>query len=99
MDILSGDSLNALETDDIPLSENEARLLNIVSKNNAVDKKQLYNRLIILFILFIIFSSPPIKSLINKFIPQTADSQYFEIAVKATLFIATVCILTIFKFV
>ena len=88
----TGDELTQLPFDKSIPTHNEILIVDNLFKQ----KQNLFNKilekskdLVILAILFIIFSLPQFDFFLNKFIPSTNNSLYILIGAKAFLFIFT----------
>lgn len=84
-----GDMIAQLPSDQTVPSHNEIRIVETLFK----DKKTMFDmilqntkNILVLGVLFIIFSSPPVENLIKKLVTITNKSEYILIGVKALLF-------------
>lgn len=85
-----GDDIKQLPVDKIPPTHQELTIVNSLFKEqkNIFDKiLEKSKDLLILAILFILFSLPLINDFINKYIPITNKSFYILIGIKAFLFV------------
>jgi hypothetical protein len=83
------DNIAQLPTDVIEPTPQEVQILNTLfgeTKKNKNFNLELKN-LIILFILFIILSTPQVNQLLEKFISISLKSIYINILIKAIIFI------------
>ena len=84
-----GDIIEQLPFDQTVPSHNEIRLVDTLfqQKKSIIDKILSNTKdILIIGILFVIFSLPPVDALIKKFITITEKSPYILIGVKASLF-------------
>jgi hypothetical protein len=84
-----GDNIAQLPTDVIEPTPQELQLLNTLfgeTKKNRNFNLEIKN-LFVLFILFILLSSPQFNQLLEKFINITSKSIYINILLKAIIFI------------
>ena len=83
-----GDIIEQLPSDQTVPSHNEIRIIDTLfkQKKGVIDKILKNTKdILIIGILFVIFSLPPIDELIKRFVPITATSPYILIGVKALL--------------
>jgi len=84
-----GDIIEQLPSDQTVPSHNEIRLVDtLFREKKGIMYKILTNTkdILIIGILFVIFSLPPVDTLIKKFITITENSPYILVGVKALLF-------------
>jgi hypothetical protein len=84
-----GDIIEQLPSDQTVPSHNEIRIIDTLfqQKKGVVDKILKNTKdILIIGVLFVIFSLPPVDELIKRFITITTTSNYILIGVKALLF-------------
>lgn len=94
-----GDIIEQLPSDQTVPSHNEIRIIDTLfqQKKGVVDKILKNTKdILVIGILFVIFSMPPVDELIKRFITITATSPYILIGVKALLFMIVYFILNNF---
>lgn len=94
-----GDIIEQLPSDQTVPSHNEIRIIDTLfqQKKGVVDKILKNTKdILIIGILFVIFSLPPVDELIKRFITITTTSNYILIGVKALLFMLVYFILNNF---
>jgi hypothetical protein len=84
-----GELIIDLPVDDIKPTSNELELVNLVFKKNIKGNKKLVDELknvLIIGVLFIVFSIPKIDETIHRIIPSSVNSVYITTLIKAIVF-------------
>jgi len=85
--VTHGDIIENLPTDSSMPSHDELQIINSIFRENKTSNGKLFEEakeVIILIILFIILSIPPVDSALKKFIPAT-NSPYILILIKGII--------------
>ena len=93
---IQGDIIEQLPSDKTTPSQDELRIVDTLFKKqkSTIDKILTGTRDVLLIgILYIIFSLKPLDSLIYKFFPSSVNSEYILVMVKGVLFMASYFIL------
>lgn len=93
---ISGDLIDQLPEDQTTPSHNEIQIVDMLFK----EKQRLFDKILsntkdvlLVGVLYVVFSVPEIDNLIKKFVPMTRNSEYILTLVKALLFMSIYYIL------